>query len=124
MTPTRKKWAGLLALPIALAWATGCQDAYDSLFLDPDKSTTAKIEYLFTQGLVNADFPIAYGEWYWQVYNNVAPWAQLSGSVNDVNMMRPLSDQWQNTWVDYYTKAQMDMREIRVLYDALPESQK
>ena len=125
MTDTIARTARLLALPvIALASATGCRDAYDSLFLDPDKSTTARIEYVFTQGLIDTDFPIHYGEWYWQVYNNVAAWAQVSGTVNDVNMMRPVSDQWQNTWIDYYTKAAMDMREIRVLYDALPEGQK
>lgn len=123
MTPTPHRRARLLALLIVPAVAIACHDAYDSLFLDPDRSTTARIEYLFTQGLIDADFPIHYGEWYWQVYENVAAWAQVSGSVNDVNMMRPVSDQWQNTWTDYYTKAAMDMREIRVIYDRLPADQ-
>ena len=124
MKNTTTRSLSLLALLIVPALGTACRDAYDSLFLDPDKSTTAKIEYLFTQGLTDADFPIAYGEWYWQVYNNVAAWAQVSGTQNDVNMMRPLSDQWQNTWTDYYTRAAMDLREIHVIYDALPEDQK
>jgi len=124
MTHTIERTARPLALLIMLASTTACRDAYDALFLDPDKSTTARIEYVFTQGLIDADFPIHYGEWYWQVYNNVAAWAQVSGTVNDVNMMRPASDQWQNTWIDYYAKAAMDMREMRVLYDALPEDQK
>jgi SusD/RagB-like outer membrane lipoprotein len=115
--------ARLLALLIVPASGVACHDAYDSLFLDPDRSTTARIEYLFTQGLVDADFPIHYGEWYWQVYNNVAAWAQVSGTVNDVDMMRPVSDQWQNTWTDYYTKAAMDIREIHVIYDRLPPDQ-
>jgi hypothetical protein len=123
MTHIMPKRARLLALLIVPAATIACHDAYDALFLDPDKSTTAKIEYLFTQGLVDADFPIAYGEWYWQVYNNVATWAQVSGTVNDVNMMRPLGDQWQNTWTDYYTKAAMDLREMRVIYDRLPAGQ-
>ena len=113
----------LVVLTVAAAGAA-CHDAYDSLFLDPDKSTTARIEYVFTQALIDADFPIHYGEWYWQVYNNVAAWAQVSGTQNDVNMMRPVSDQWQNTWTDYYTKAAMDLREIAVLYNALPQDQR
>jgi len=124
MTHIMKTCARLLALLVVPAATTACHDAYDSLFLDPDRSQTARIEYLFTQGLIDADFPIHYGEWYWQVYHNVATWAQLSGTVNDVNMMRPLSDQWQNTWTDYYTKAAMDLKEIGVLYAALPADEK
>ena len=124
MTHLMKTCARLLALLVVPAATTACHDAYDSLFLDPDRSQTARIEYLFTQGLIDADFPIQYGEWYWQVYHNVATWAQLSGTVNDVNMMRPLSDQWQNTWTDYYTKAAMDLKEIGVLYAALPADEK
>src|SRR5256886_2240246 len=116
-----------IRLLVVLTVATGgaaCHDAYDSLFLDPDKSTTARIEYVFTQALIDADFPIHYGEWYWQVYDNVAAWAQVSGTQNDVNMMRPGSDQWQNTWTDYYTKTAMDIREIAGIYDTLPQDQK
>src|SRR6059058_1143408 len=124
MTSIMKRCARRLVLLIVPAMTVACHDAYDALFLDPEKSTTAKIEFLFTQGLVNADFPIAYGEWYWQVYHNVAAWAQVSGTVNDQDMMQPIGEQWQNTWTDYYTKAAMDMREIRVIYDALPEDQK
>jgi len=123
MTHTIKSATRLLALPIVSAAIVACHDAYDALFLDPDKSTTARIEYLFTQELVDADFPIHYGEWYWQVYNNVAAWAQVSGTVNDVNMMRPVSDQWQNTWTDYYAKAAMDIREIAGIYNTLPQDQ-
>src|SRR5437588_89991 len=124
MTHIPHRCARLLALLIVPVATIACHDAYDALFLDPDRSTTARIEYLFTQGLLNADFPIAYGEWYWQVYHNVAAWAQVSGTVNDQDMMQPIGEQWQNTWTDYYTKAAMDMREIRVIYDALPEDQK
>src|SRR5207302_3919297 len=124
MTHTTKSATRLLALLIVPFSSAACRDAYDALFLDPDKSTTAKIEYLFTQELIDADFPIHYGEWYWQVYNNVAAWAQVSGTVNDVNMMRPVSDQWQNTWTDYYTKTAMDIREIAGIYDTLPQDQK
>ncbi|HEY6224144.1 MAG TPA: SusD/RagB family nutrient-binding outer membrane lipoprotein, partial [Gemmatimonadales bacterium] len=113
----------LLGLLIVVAPTVTCRDAYDSLFLDPDRSTTARIEYLFTQGLLDADFPIHYGEWFWQVYHNVAAWAQVSGTQNDVDMMRPLSDQWQNNWTDYYARAAMDVREIRKIYDALPGTQ-
>src|SRR2546429_472023 len=124
MTHTIKSATRLLALPIVSAAIVACHDAYDALFLDPDRSTTARIEYLFTQGLLDSDFPIHYGEWYWQVYDNVAAWAQVSGTVNDVHMMQPVSDQWQNTWTDYYTRAAMDVREIRVIYDRLPADQK
>src|SRR5438067_10789703 len=124
MRQTAQSATRLLVVLTVAAGGAACHDAYDSLFLDPDKSTTARIEYVFTQALIDADFPIAYGEWYWQVYNNVAAWAQVSGPQNDVNMMRPLSDQWQNNWKDYYTKAAMDLREIHVIYDALPEDQK
>jgi len=124
MTHAMKRCARLVALVVVPAATIACHDAYDSLFLDPDRSQTARIEYLFTQGLIDADFPIHYGEWYWQVYHNVATWAQLSGTVNDVNMMRPVSDQWQDTWTDYYTRAAMDLKEIYVLYAALPADQK
>src|SRR2546421_8287126 len=124
MRQTAQSATRLLVVLTVAAGGAACHDAYDSLFLDPDRSQTARIEYLFTQGLIDADFPIHYGEWYWQVYNNVAAWAQVSGTENDVNMMRPMSDQWQNTWTDYYTKAAMDLREIRVIYDALPQDQK
>src|SRR5256886_16509211 len=121
MTHTIERTARPLALLIMLASTTACRDAYDALFLDPDKSTTARIEYVFTQGLIDADFPIHYGEWYWQVYNNVAARAQVSGTVNDVNMMRPASDQRQNSLIAYYAKAAVDMREQRVLYEGLPQ---
>ena len=124
MTHIPHRCARLLALLIVPVATIACHDAYDALFLDPDRSTTARIEYLFTQGLLDSDFPIHYGEWYWQVYENVAAWAQVSGTVNDVHMMQPVSDQWQNTWTDYYTKAAMDVREIRVIYDRLPADQK
>src|SRR2546430_1812470 len=124
MTHTIKSATRILALPIVSAAIVACHDAYDALFLDPDRSTTARIEYLFTQDLLDSDFPIHYGEWYWQVYDNVAAWAQVSGTVNDVHMMQPVSDQWQNTWTDYYTRAAMDVREIRVIYDRLPADQK
>ena len=123
MTLSIKSATRLLVLLVGPASSVACHDAYDALFLDPDKSTTARIEYLFTQELVDADFPIHYGEWYWQVYSNVAAWAQVSGTVNDVNMMRPMSDQWQNTWTDYYTKTAMDIREIAVIYSRLPQDQ-
>jgi SusD/RagB-like outer membrane lipoprotein len=123
MTHTMKKRARLLALLVVSASTTACRDAYNSLFLDPDRSTTARIEFLFTQALTDADFPIHYGEWYWQVYHNVAAWAQVSGTENDVDMMQPLSDQWQSVWTDFYTKAAMDVKEIRFIYDALPASQ-
>src|SRR5205807_1819788 len=89
--------------------------------VDPE-SATSTVDY--RQGLTDPDFPIHYGDWYWQVYENVAAWAQVSGTVNDVHMMQPVSDQWQNTWTDYYTKAAMDVREIRVIYDRLPADQK
>src|SRR5207237_9157821 len=105
MTHIPHRCARLLALLIVPVATIACHDAYDALFLDPDKSTTAKIEYLFTQGLLDADFPIHYGEWYWQVYPNVAAWAQVSGTQHDVNMMRPLSHQWQNAWPHDYDKA-------------------
>src|SRR5256886_654271 len=124
MTHTIKSATRILALPIVSAAIVACHDAYDALFLDPDRSTTARIEYLFTQDLLDSDFPIHYGEWYWQVHDNVAAWAQVSGTVNDVHMMQPVSDQWQNTWTDYYTRAAMDVREIRVIYDRLPADQK
>src|SRR2546430_6236540 len=121
MTHTTKSATRLLALLIVSFSSVACHDAYDALFLDPDKSTTARIEYLFTQGEIDADFPIHYGEWYWQVYNNVAAWAQVSGTVNDVRMMQPASDQRQNSLIAYYAKAAVDMREQRVLYEGLPQ---
>jgi SusD/RagB-like outer membrane lipoprotein len=121
---TIKRYSSVLALLIAPAVTTACQDEYQSLFLDPERSSTAKIEYLFTQALIDADFPIHYGEWFWQVYENVARWAQVAGAVNDQDMMQPLSDQWQNNWRDYYARAAMDLKEIRVIYDALPADQK
>src|SRR5918996_4507939 len=91
----------LLVLLVVPALTPACQDDYEALFLDPERSTTAQIEYLFTQAVVDADFPIHYGEWYWQVYENVARWAQVSGAVNDEDMMQPFSDQWQNNWRNY-----------------------
>ncbi len=60
MTHTIKSATRLLALPIVSAAIVACHDAYDALFLDPDRSTTARIEYLFTQGLLDSDFPIHY----------------------------------------------------------------
>jgi hypothetical protein len=121
---TIKRYSRVLVLLMAPAVTTACQDDYQNLFLDPERSPTSKIEYLFTQALIDADFPIHYGEWYWQVYENVARWAQVAGAVNDEEMMQPLSDQWQNNWRDYYTKAAMNLKEIKVVFDALPTDQK
>ena len=109
----------LLVLLVVPALTPACQDDYEALFLDPERSTTAQIEYLFTQAVVDADFPIHYGEWYWQVYENVARWAQVSGAVNDEDMMQPFTDQWQSNWGDYYTEASMRLKEIEVIYETL-----
>jgi hypothetical protein len=123
MKDTMKRLPSLLALLIASVVTPACQDEYQALFLDPERSTTAQIEYLFTQSLIDADFPIHYGEWYWQVYDDVATWAQVSGTINDEDMMEPFSDQWQNNWRDYYARAAMDVKEINVLHAALPAAQ-
>ena len=50
MTHIPHRCARLLALLIVPVATIACHDAYDALFLDPDRSTTARIEYLFTQG--------------------------------------------------------------------------
>ncbi len=44
MTYIMKRCLRVLALLILTAPTTACRDAYDSLFLDPDRSTTARIE--------------------------------------------------------------------------------
>src|SRR6266576_1478476 len=118
MRQTAQSATRLLVVLTVAAGGAACHDAYDSLFLDPDKSTTARIEYVFTQALIDADFPIHYGEWYWQVYDNVAAWAQVSVTQNDVNLMRPVSDQWQNTWTNYYTQESVYDAILKDLKDA------
>src|SRR5256886_13956478 len=120
MTHIPHRCARLLALLIVPVATIACHDAYDALFLDPDRSTTARIEYLFTQDLLDSDFPIHYGEWYWQGYDNFAARAQVSRTVNDRHMMPPLCGPWQNTLTDHYTKAPLGAPEDPGLHERPP----
>ena len=87
MTHLMKTCARLLALLVVPAATTACHDAYDSLFLDPDRSQTARIEYLFTQGLIDAT--LAEAEAIWRPAAVVLTWRRAARAADVDAPSRP-----------------------------------
>ena len=104
---------------------SSCNDKLDDMFLNPDAATEAKIEYLFTQGLLNAPLRIEYWDGYTMIYDNLVAWSQFLGSSGNDSRMMEGSQNWiQDHWNSYFTSRMMMFQEIERLYDLMPEEQK
>lgn len=117
---TRRTLRSLVAITLLLATAA-CGDSYEDLFLDPDRSTSANIEFLFTQVLTGAELQIGYWEGYYRIYRNISRWGQLTGTVNDEHMMREDATRWGDYWRAYFTDRSMWYREMGVIHESMPE---
>jgi hypothetical protein len=113
--------AALLALTVA---ATSCDSTYEDLFLNPERSTTAQVPYLFTQSLTASTFYLDYWEAYYRIYRNMSRWGQLTGTQNDEHMMRQNPGQWDAYWRWYYAEKAMYVREMNAVRARLPEAQR
>lgn len=120
MMKIKRTVRSLVAIPM-LVTATACGDSYDDLFLNPDRSTQANIEYLFSQVLTGAELQIGYWEGYYRIYRNISRWGQLTGTVNDEHMMREDATRWGDYWRSYYADRSMWYREMGVIHESMPE---
>lgn len=111
----------LTAVVLLSASAVACGDSYDKLFLDPERATSAQIEYLFTHVLTGAELQLGYWENYYRIYRNISRWAQLTGTVNDDRMMISDASQWGDYWRQYYTERSMYYLEMGVIHETLPQ---
>jgi hypothetical protein len=109
----------LLALTVGTA---GCHDEYEELFLNPERSTTAEVPFLFTQSLISANFHVDYWEAYYRIYRNMSRWGQLTGTQNDDLMMNQNPGQWDAYWRWYYTEKAMFIQEMDVVRARMPET--
>jgi hypothetical protein len=110
----------VLAAAALCAGAAACKDEYDALFSDPERTSNARIEYLFSQALVDSHFALGYWPWYYQIFNNLGRWAQTTGAQNDDRMMDVNTVRWGDFWGDYYTRSGAELREIDRMHAALP----
>jgi hypothetical protein len=118
---TMRKGRALAAGLLLAAATAACGDAYEKLFLDPERATSAEIEYLFTQVLTGAELQIGYWEGYYRIYRNIARWGQLTGTVNEDRMMNMDATQWGDYWRHYYTERSMWNLEMNEIYETLPD---
>lgn len=111
----------LTAMLLLTLAASACNDAYEDLFLNPDRATEARIEYLFTNVLTGAELQLGYWENYYRNYRNIARWGQLTGTVNDDRMMVIDGARWNDYWGQYYTERSMYNLEMSEIYETMPE---
>jgi hypothetical protein len=117
-TRSRRSLTGLLLLALAV---TACSDSYERMFLDPERATSARIEYLFTQILTGAELQLGYWENYYRIYRNISRWGQLTGTANTEHMMNMDATQWGDYWRHYYTERSMWNLEMHDIYETLSD---
>lgn len=103
---------------------TSCKDEIDSLFLNPDGATEAKVEYLFSAAIIEtgAGLRIGYNpSGYYLNLQGLSPWIQLTGnSENDAKMMDLVNNAIANSWNAYNTGFMSKVMEMQLVYDGLP----
>lgn len=108
-----------------LITVSSCKDEIDELFLNPDGSTTAKIEYLFSGALTQngAGLRVGYNpSGYYLILQGIGPWTQVvANDANDAKMMVLVSNAINNSWGAYYVGFMSKVAEMQILYDELPE---
>jgi len=115
-----KIWIGAIFLFIF----SGCEDMFDMKadHLNPDKSTTTKIEYLFTHALRESGIAIKYGEGWGRAYPNILVWSNMIGQENGPDMMDP-DVTWDSNWEDFYAKGCAHFVENELIFNTLPEGE-
>ena len=107
---------------------SSCTKDLDALFLDPDGSTETKIEYLFTQSLIEhgAGMRVGYNpSGYYLVLRTIAPWLQLTGiNGNDAQIMTTSSNAINGSWGPYFTGFATKYAEMKLQYDLLSDEEK
>ena len=115
----------LLGLLIIIS---SCKDEIDELFLNPDKSTTAKIEYLFSGALIQSGAGLRVGynpSGYYLLLQGLGPWTQVvANDANDAKMMDLINNAISGSWNAYYIAFMSKVAEMQILYDELPDNQK
>lgn len=121
-----KKLAIILLSGLLIIFSS-CKDEIDELFLDPDGSTEAKIEYLFADAIKNngAGMRVAYNpSGYYLILQGLSPWAQLTGnSQNDAKMMDLVNNGISGSWNAYYGFMSR-VAEMEILYNELSDEDK
>ncbi len=115
--------ATLLSVLLLALVTASCEDTYESMYLNPDKTTETRVEYLFTDAVLATNPWVHYWEGWYRIYGDIAQWTQVTGTVNDVNMMDYNKGRWDATWTKYYTERIMRVLEMHKVYGELPEAQ-
>lgn len=104
---------------------SSCKEEIDELFLNPDGSTTTKIEYLFSGALTQngAGLRVGYNpSGYYLILQGIGPWTQVvANDANDAKMMDLVSNAINNSWGAYYVGFMSKVAEMQILYDELPD---
>lgn len=120
------KKLSILTLLVVLGFIS-CKDEIDQLFLNPDGSTETRIEYLFSDALIQngAGLRIGYNpSGYYLVLQGLAPWLQLTGvNANDADMMILVSNAIVGSWNTYYGDFMSQVAEMEIIYEQLPADQ-
>lgn len=113
----------LFLAAVMLFSSTACKDEIDELFLNPDASTDAKIEYLWSSMITSGGTALRAGynpTGFYLLLQGMGPWTQVTTRVNDGQMMNVLSNMSNNNWGNFFTGPGILMSEMQMLYDGLP----
>ena len=103
--------------------STSCKDDIDDLFLNPDKATETKIEYLFTGAITNygAGLRVGYNpSAYYLILQGIGPWSQIvANDANDAKMMDLVNNAISGSWNAYYVGFMPKVSEMEIVYEGL-----
>ncbi len=104
-----------------------CDESLDDLFLNPDKSTDTKVEYLMTDAMLNGGSGLRIGynpSGYYLILQHIGPWTQLNGvDGNDAQMMDLTSNAIGGLWGQYYTGFMPRLKEMELVSATLSEQE-
>lgn len=118
-----------IATILILLATTGCFDALDSRYLNPDKTTTVTVDKLFTGMLANHRvWPM-----YWEISTfvnwHIGIYAQTIGFLNSPTVYQQNESYIQDRWNDFYRPSangagvMILYKQLETIYAALPADQ-
>ncbi|PCH76631.1 MAG: hypothetical protein COB98_05670 [Flavobacteriaceae bacterium] len=116
----------ILSIVFAITLLSSCKDDIGDLFLNPNRSTTSKIEYLFAEANSNkgAGLRENYGTGYALVLPKIFQWTQVTASKTaDENMMDLSAGTISTSWTAYYVNFLSKVSEMGALYEKLSEKE-